>query len=147
VDPGVTPKEVKQEECRGCGYEGPHVVTETPNLTHWARLDCGKCHRWIRWLPKPDSDPTKYHRPAEHRDLVAKYGRGFCELCLRSGDELGDRNSLIGHHVIEYKNDGEPSRENTWILCQACHRLVTWVRNYHGGIASLSEVFKEWPQS
>jgi len=139
--------EVKQEECRACGHEGPHVVTETPNLTHWARLDCGSCKRWIRWLPKPDSDPTKYRRPAEHRNLVEKYGRGFCELCLRKESELEGRNVLTAHHVQEFKDGGEPSRENVWIVCIACSRLIHWVRTYHGEIQAIGEVLKEWPQS
>jgi hypothetical protein len=118
--------------CQHCGFDGMHKATQLPTGQHWGRIDCGGCGKWIKWLPKPESDPTKYRRPTSHKNLVEKFGRGFCEMCLRAQGELGARETLDGHHVLEFQNGGEPSRENVWILCTACHRLVNWTRTYHG---------------
>jgi hypothetical protein len=59
---------------------------------------------------------------------VAKYGRGFCELCGREEERLGRNEWLEGHHVVEYARGGSAERENVWILCVTCSRLVHWVR-------------------
>lgn len=121
-----------QEKCRHCGYEGIQTVTITETGVHYANVRCAKCARQLRWLPKPDSDPTKYRRPTQHRDLVTAYSSGFCEMCLRSQAELPKGQTLEAQHVREFKDGGSNKRENIWIICTGCHRLVHWVRTYHG---------------
>jgi 5-methylcytosine-specific restriction endonuclease McrA len=116
--------------CRKCGSTNTHSAL-TEKGPHFARIDCLDC-KTTTWQPKPDDDPTKYKRPAKHQHLVDKFSRGFCELCLRSEIELRKQDSLTGHHVIEYQHGGTDDRENVWIVCTACHRLITWTRTYHG---------------
>lgn len=127
MDPILTPEwTASGHECRQCG--STQTVTRLrPDTIHHAEYRCLAC-RCRGWLPKPHSD----RRPAAHRDLVAKFSQGFCELCLRRVSELPDNCSLEGHHVIEYHDGGTSDRDNVWILCTACHRLVTWTRTYHG---------------
>lgn len=121
------------ETCRHCKDAGPHKIELMQNSIHHAKLSCGSCGRMLRWLPKPDSDPTKYKRPTAHRDLVADYSRGFCEMCLVPKAQLPKGQTLEAQHVIEFQDGGSNERENIWILCTGCHRFVHWVRTYHGG--------------
>lgn len=122
------------EKCRHCGYEGQQTVTLRTTGVHHADVNCAKCRRHLRFLPKPDSDPTKYRRPQQHRDLVQAYGRDFCEMCLRGIDELPKGQTLEAQHVIEYQEGGSNKRENIWIICTACHRMIHWIRTYHGTV-------------
>lgn len=136
------------EKCRSCAHEGPHPVTVMNEGKHYARVDCGECSRFMRWLPKPEDDATKYKRPKGHLDLVRKFGRGFCEMCCIREEQLPKGESLEGHHVVEFQNGGEASKENTWILCTACHSLVNWRRTYVKHLlASLVDKMTEWRQS
>ena len=87
--------------------------------------------------PKPDAD--KARRPAGHRKLVKKFGRGFCELCLRREAELPASQDLDGHHVVEFADGGTDDQANVWILCTSCHRLVHHQRTYLGHYHARSE--------
>jgi hypothetical protein len=127
-----------------CKYPGPHHTVLTPDSTHYAKLLCGKCDRFLGWLPKPDGEPTKYKREAEHKDLVRKFSKGYCELCLLKEGDLRSRQTLVAHHVVAYKNGGKAIRENIWILCSACHALVEYQRRYHG-VATVGEILSDWP--
>jgi len=95
---------------------------------HRGRFECHLCGLFRGWVPKPE---TK-NRPAAHRDLVAKHGNGYCELCGRNECELPASQSLEAHHVREYQDGGPPGRENLWIVCTACHELLTWARRRLG---------------
>lgn len=133
------------EKCNCCGHEGPHPVQVMSEGKHYARVDCGECSRFLRWLPKPDGEPTKYKRPKEHRDLVRKFSHGFCELCLIREEQMPKGEALEGHHVREFQDGGEATRENTWILCTACHAFVNWRRTYVGHVLSdLATKLTEW---
>lgn len=135
--------DLHSEQCKSCGSNGPHPITVTTTGTHYARVDCVECRRWIRWLGKPDSDPTKYRRPKQHRDMVEKYSRGYCEMCLRKQLDLPKGETLHAHHVHEYQDGGEPTRENTWIVCTACHSLINWRRTYEGHVYELATKLTE----
>lgn len=117
-------------DCR-CGRKRLRLE-RTPDLPHYGKAVCGHCGLFIGWVGKPDSDPTKYKRPQEHRKLVKKFSRGFCEMCLRREGELTGGNVLHAHHVIPYSDDGEATRENVWIVCTHCHRIVELQRTYVG---------------
>jgi len=132
--------ETHSEVCKWCLHPGPHPVIIGPFGQHWGKVNCLFCGRQLRWLPKPQDDPSKYKRPASHAYLVRKYSRGFCELCLRREDELPPRTELTGHHVIEYRAGGEPTRENVWVVCRACERLIHWARTYHGTAESIGDI-------
>ena len=113
----------KQNECQHCGCDD--LAEElTPDMQHHGKRVCMSCHGFNGWLPKPDKDKTK--RPASHKRLAKKHGKGFCEMCLLDSD------NLEGHHVIPYKNDGDSHKDNVWILCVPCHKLIHHTRTYHG---------------
>jgi len=115
------------ECCRYCGSSNL-VQEETPHTQHHAKEVCGACGRFRRWIPKPESVGTR--RPANHRKLLVRYSRGFCELCLRKKLELPPGLDLEGHHIIEYQHGGSDERENVSILCSRCHRLTHVLRNF-----------------
>lgn len=118
--------------CPRCGDGGPHAVTLMTEGKHYAKARCVACDAFLRWLPKPADDATKYKRPQKHRNLVAEYGSGYCEMCLREQHELAKGESLEAQHVIEFQDGGSEKRENIWILCTSCHSLVHWLRRYKG---------------
>jgi 5-methylcytosine-specific restriction endonuclease McrA len=113
--------------CTKCGCE-ERKEELTPNLVHYGKLVCAGCGKMLTWIPKPDVEKSR--RPANHNSLVKKYSRGFCELCLRGLEELPARQTLEGHHVLEYDDGGDSTRENVQILCTACHKHVHHVRTW-----------------
>lgn len=118
--------------CPQCGDGGPHSVEVLTTGVHYAKASCGRCRRFLKFLPKPDDDPTKYKRQKAHLNLVDQYSNGYCEMCLRQKGELPKGETLEAQHVIEYQDGGSEKRENIWILCTSCHRMVHWLRTYHG---------------
>jgi len=133
------------ENCKCCGNYGPHIVTLLDCKPHYARVDCGSCGNYIRFMGKPDSEATKYRRPKAHRDLVKKYSRGYCEFCGRLEGELPRGQTLEAQHIREFQDGGGSERENIQILCTSCHKLAHWVRTYHGSVESIGDVLKQWP--
>ncbi len=107
--------------CR-CGCDTTHVE-QTPHGPHYGRIVCDACGAFRAWARKPGSTPRR-RRESAHRDLVARYGRGVCELCHRpvAADSVGTW--LEAHHVIEYAAGGTDARSNIWIVCVHCHRLI-----------------------
>ena len=119
------------QACPRCGDQGPHAAERRTNGTHYADCRCAKCGQ--HWFPpKPETDVTKYKRPKSHAELVNKFSRGFCELCGFKSEELPRSETLHAHHVEAYAEGGEPTRENTWIVCTACHSLIEHQRTYRG---------------
>lgn len=114
--------------CPHCGAKQDSLVELTPNGPHYGKAICGKCNRFMRWIPKPDNEKRK--RESRHTDLVRKYSQGFCELCLITQENLPINETLEAHHVVEYRSAGEADRSNIWILCTRCHKLVHWSRTY-----------------
>ena len=118
-------------KCRQCGFEGEAKEVLRPDGVHYSNLLCPVCDTHTGGFgKKPDSDPTKYKRPKAHTELVKKFSRGICEMCLAKKDDLPKGQTLEAHHVIEYQDGGEATRENTWIVCTGCHRLINWRRKY-----------------
>jgi len=132
--------------CLKCHRDTATKLVLTPDLPHYGKLLCAECGMFRGWAKKPDSEATKYQRPKMHQNLVAKYSRGYCELCLKLEAELDRRAVLEAHHVIEFHDAGDPSRANVWILCTPCHRLVTWMRKYVGHNAPLTDLVAEVAQ-
>ena len=112
--------------CRSCGC--PLFFKLCASGPHYAELRCVECGIHNGFLPKPDAD--KIRRPAGHRELVQKYGRGFCEMCLTKDSDLTKNETLTGHHVVEFADGGSSERENIWIICTACHAMLHWLRTY-----------------
>jgi len=116
----------KADKCPKCRGRLIQVPTDT---VHFARLECGACGRFARWVQRPENiGRTRTKRPREHRELLAKFGTPYCQLCLRTKEQLDQWEVLEAHHVLEYANGGPPTRENTWTLCSKCHCLVHQVR-------------------
>lgn len=118
--------------CAGC-HEKVHAVEsmEPCPPPHGGVWRCPECHQHMGFVAKAKVEgDTK--REAAHRELVAKYGRGFCELCLLTTEELGATKYLVGHHVKQYADAGTSERENVWIVCNSCHSLIHWARHHHG---------------
>ena len=116
-----------KDVCSSCGGDVFNDVF-TPNSPHYAKRVCSSCSTFHSWLKKPEDDSRKNKRPQSHRGLVKKFSSGICEMCLRT--EFGTNETLEAHHVKRYKDGGAAVRENIWILCTGCHKLVHWRRNY-----------------
>lgn len=113
--------------CRHCGHiNGKGEIVETPHLTHYAELKCYQCGRHWDWISKPASQ--RKGREPKHTELVKKFGKGFCQMCLRTTETLPPKHGLRAHHVEEYQAGGSPERENIWIVCERCHSLIHWMR-------------------
>lgn len=115
-----------ESECRNCG--GQLTETLTPELPHYGKRVCGECGMHNGWIPKPGSK----NRGAKHGDLVRKHSKGFCEMCLRLVSELRPGDLLEAHHVVPYKQGGASERDNLWIVCTPCHRIIEHHRCYYG---------------
>lgn len=130
-----------RQDCRLCGYlNGKPSLVRTPNQPHYGKLVCPQCGAYWRWAPKPDSDSSKYRRPAEHRELVAKFSDGYCEMCLTGADNLPGRQTLHAHHVVPYEVGGGSNRENIWIVCTRCHRQIELIRTYNPAKVEFQEI-------
>ena len=61
--------------CEHCGGEG--VVKVGPFGPHYAKLECGKCGAYIKWLPKPvepegEKQPELFKKKNWRNDLWGK---------------------------------------------------------------------------
>lgn len=66
----------------------------------------------------------------KNKYLPADLGIDFCQMCLRAGNRLGNRDVLESHHIIEISTGGEDKPENILVLCTSCHRLTHHQRTY-----------------
>jgi len=107
-------EELNLYECPKCGLRcSGNVRDNGPHRT----LYCGNCDAYIKNLPK--EHPVKTRRPPGHRKMVAKYGNGYCELCLVLEEKIPNGETLEGHHIVEFQDGGEDTKENTMIVCTA----------------------------
>ena len=113
-----------------CDHDCEPEVVLTPDLPHYGKQICPRCKAFLKWVPKPDSDASKYRRPESHRELVARYSTGKCQSCQYPADKLPGRQVLEAHHLVPYEAGGSDERDNILILCTGCHRLEHLKRNY-----------------
>ena len=124
-------EEVFDYTCKHCfSQHGRRIYGPHPG-GHYARIECGSCDRFIKWEGKPDSEKKNASRKNQAK-LLNRFGRGFCELCLRPGDSLPLPQVLEAHHIIPVEDGGGDERENIQIVCTACHRLIHHQRTYLG---------------
>jgi len=107
------------------------VTVLTPQMSHYGRLICSNCYRHVDWAKKPENEGKK-RRASKHRDLVAKYSKGYCQLCMRKIEELPPKCVLTAHHVERYCENGSAEPDNIWIVCTDCHSLIEWARRTLG---------------
>lgn len=112
--------------CKRCGTVNEFFTEEAG--VH-VKAICNHCKIWIKNLPQSDGNNK---RPGKHTDLVKKYSKGYCELCLRTKESLPRKQTLEAHHVIPYKCGGEAEESNVWIVCTCCHRQIEHYRTYLG---------------
>ncbi len=136
--------------CPHCATDTEQEVRVRESGKHYADAICCDCGKHAGFPPKPDSDPTKYKRPSAHKDLVRKYSKGFCEMCLCKANDLPKGQTLEAQHVQEFQDGGSERRENIWIICTGCHRLIHWVRtyrlapDYRESVQTLAEGVTSW---
>jgi 5-methylcytosine-specific restriction endonuclease McrA len=106
-----------------CNHEITHELPKGPHIG----LYCSTCGKFLKWQPQNNDK-----RKSSHKDLVNKYSGGYCECCLRSKDSLPIPQTLEAHHVKPYQHEGDSTRENIWILCTQCHKLIEHLRTYLG---------------
>ena len=121
------------DSCKYCKSENL-VERPRPDTRHHAALHCADCGKFQIWVPKPDSLKTR--RPSAHRDLVKKYSRGYCEMCLTKEADLPPGRCLEGHHIVEFASGGTEDRDNVQVVCTGCHTLIHWRRTNSAGVAS-----------
>lgn len=131
-----------ENRCPLCAKNGRHgrsfVVQHSrgglalPNANH-AEFKCmdRACGHFL-WLPQPEN--AKRTRRKSHRELVERYGSGFCQMCrIEESSLMPPGSQLVAHHVIEVDaENGGDERENIWILCPSCHSLIHHERTYRG---------------
>ena len=130
--------------CAGCGYAGETKTILRPQGTHYADLRCPICGKHHGFLSKPANDETKFNRPKAHSELVKKFSKGYCEMCLAKASSFRKGLSLHAHHIVEYKDGGTAFRNNVWILCTGCHSLVHWRRTYIETVNKVAKEVTEW---
>lgn len=99
------------------------------NGQHYAELRCMDCGAHNGWVPKPEHEKPK--RELGTTNLATLYSKGYCELCLIKEARIPKGESMEGHHVLEHeRHHGNDERENIWVVCTACHKLIHWKRTY-----------------
>ena len=128
--------------CPRCGepIKELRIVPGPHRGGHWARGECPKCGAFIKWISKPDDLKNAKRSRKGQAELIRKFSRGWCEACRRSKDQLPKPETLEAHHVIPVRDHGDDTRENIWIVCTPCHRLIehyrTYLGHYHSGDAA-----------
>lgn len=123
------------KECPQCRCTT--VLVSPTDTKHYGKQTCanGDCGAFRGWHPKPK--PEGQNTRTDTKKLVEKYGRGFCEMCLRKTKFLPSGTSFEAHHVVEKKDGGDESRLNIWVLCTMCHRQIHHNRTYLGHYDSM----------
>lgn len=121
-----------EEACPHCGNPADRLrVTPGPHPGgHHARLDCDRCHCFVKWLPRPRLSGERSRKG--QAELLRKHSAGICEMCQRESADLPLPQVLEVHHVTEVQGGGTDERKNLWIVCTPCHRLIHHTRTYLG---------------
>ena len=124
-----------RKDCSKCGHvNGLASIDRCQSGPHFAKAICPICGCHWDWVGSPDEKPGKRH--GKHKSLTRNKQPlvRFCEICLRLEDQMPDKRSLEGHHVLEFSDGGDATIENTLVLCPQCHALVHLIRTYSIGV-------------
>jgi len=120
-------------KCPECGSELIFIKTEEHSV-HYGRLDCPTCKKFIKWVKSPKNEGIRTSTSKYNINNIIKFhhfsGEPFCFLCLRTKNQLGEKETLTRDHIIEVSKGGKDILENLQILCSACHKLKNWSRLY-----------------
>lgn len=110
--------------CKYCSSDLTYekLVQPEENIIHYSRILCADCGTFLGWGKKPDSK----NRPANHSDLIRKYKKEYCPICMRPSSKL----VMEAHHIVEFQHGGTSDEDNILVLCYACHKIVHHIRNY-----------------
>jgi len=123
--------EFRDMECRKCGYKGPPTTNGKTNFQHGHALYCPECSLFYGWGGKK----KKLHDENGVRKVSTQWppkrlGIEYCQVCLRTEDQLGDGENLESHHVVAVQDGGEDSPKNIWVTCTSCHKMIHHRRTY-----------------
>ena len=122
----MIPEKTLSKVC-GCGSS---EKIETPRQDmHYSDIRCRSCGFHFGFGTDPEKKPKSRKGQA---DLVKKYSKGFCEICLRTKQDLPLPEVLEAHHIIEVARGGDDEAENIQICCTPCHRWIHHQRTYLG---------------
>lgn len=113
--------------CADHPYSGAEFVP-TPELTHYGKMVCPVCSKWLAWVKKPDGDKRVRRESQKLAKIFDAHGVDYCQACLRCRNELPANVTLIVHHVIEVQDGGPDEPGNTWRLCTICHEMIHLMR-------------------
>lgn len=120
--------------CIRCGDRSPIGVIEPPEEVerwdHFAKINCGKCGAFLRWMPFPELDAEHARSRRQSRRALRPNADSFCEICLRTAGQLVHPDRLEVQHVIEKADGGSDEPDNLRHYCTACHSWVNWMRTY-----------------
>ena len=116
----------EKKHCNHCQKDVGTVLQVLSEGTHYGRLNCEECGRYVSFVKKPNNEGKRGRNKYTPEDLKINH----CQLCLRPGHRLGSRGVLDVHHVIEIQDGGDDTKENIWVVCTSCHRLIHHQRTY-----------------
>jgi 5-methylcytosine-specific restriction endonuclease McrA len=125
---------MKEDICNKCNSQLKLTLME--NSIHYGRLDCPQCgfKGYARNPLSPKNNTTAKLRTGkkEIKDVCEfhNFKKELCFFCLRTRNELGNKETLTNDHIIELSEGGEDKLENMQVLCSACHKLKNWARLY-----------------
>jgi 5-methylcytosine-specific restriction endonuclease McrA len=123
--------EFRDIKCRRCDYEGQPVTNGNTNFTHGHALYCPQCKVFYGWGGrKKELKDENGIRKISSQWPPKRLGVDFCQICLRTEDQLGDGETLESHHIIPVKNGGEDSPKNIHVTCTSCHKNIHHRRTY-----------------
>jgi hypothetical protein len=114
--------------CENCQITTEEVILhEGP---HYSKNVCPKCGKSYGFNKKPEN--------RDKRTTTTKLSveGHFCYFCLRLKEQLGKREAIEVHHIVELRptnpegTPGADSKENIMFLCTACHSLCKHLRIY-----------------
>ncbi len=120
-----------EEICPEC--KGHLIFTETPHSVHYGRLDCPTCRKFIKWVRNPEKEDKRFSTSKHKLKKITEFLKlqePMCFFCLRTKEELGEKETLTVDHILELRDGGKDTIENLQILCSACHKLKNWLRLY-----------------
>lgn len=105
-----------------CECGGTIIVNNTPKPPHYAEYRCQKCSKWHGYIPAPEERRKK----STIKNTYKIHGKK-CAFCEQTEEDLTGGNFLSIDHQQELTHDGKDETNNTWVLCDACHKLKNWI--------------------
>jgi len=114
--------------CKSCGEFTLHNAQIGGCGPHYGKLICRICGSCWGFIKKPEN----LGKREKNKHTPSSLDIDFCQLCLRTRQDLINHETLESHHIIEVASpyNGPDIPENIWVLCTPCHRLLHHQRKY-----------------